>query len=75
MLWDLRQDGLQDVTDGNGATMQMIWTTATMTMLKMLKVTTLTTVELNCYEDDNDEYDDDATITTTIITGIIIDNI
>ena len=66
MLWDLRQDGLQDVTDGNGATMQMIRMTATMTMLRMLRETTLTTVELNCYEDDNDEYDDDVIITAIL---------
>ena len=75
MLRDLRQDGLQDVTDGNGATMQMIWMTATMTMLEMLKVTTVTTSELSCYEDDKDEYEDEATITTTIITGLIIASI
>ena len=75
MLRDLGQDGLQDVNDGNGATMQMIWMPATMTMLKMLKVTMLTTSELNCYEDDNDEYEDEATITTTIITGLIIASI
>ena len=39
--------------------MQMIGMTATMTMLKMMKVTTVTTSELSCYEDDNDEYDDE----------------
>ena len=55
--------------------MQMIWMTATMTMLKMLKATMLTTSELSCYEDDNDEYEDEATITTTIITGLIIASI
>ena len=55
--------------------MQMIGMTATMTMLNMLKVTTVTTSELSCYKDDNDEYDDDTTITTTIITGIIIHSI
>ena len=46
-----------------------------MTMLKMLKVTTLTTSELSCYEDDNDEYEDEANITTSIITGLIIASI
>ena len=35
MLRDLRQDGLQDVNDGNGATMQMIWMTATMQMIRI----------------------------------------